>query len=86
MASEKRQWGNGKVKEMEKEKMPEESLHIIKQELITVTEKLDELCCMEKDVQDLMLEMKCLKLFLGKAFPGFKDQFPSIMKKLSKKT
>ncbi len=86
MASEKRLLGSGKVKEMEKEKMPEESLHIIKQELITVTEKLDELCCVGKDVQDLMLEIKGLKLFLGKAFPGFKDQFPSIMKKLSKKT
>jgi len=63
--------------------MPEENLHIIKQELITVTEKLDELCCMERDVQDLKLEIKGLKLFLGKAFPEFKDQFPNIMKKLS---
>jgi hypothetical protein len=71
--------------EMEIKKMPEETFHIIKQELITVTEKLEELCSMEKDIQDLRLEIKGLKLFLGRVHPEFKEQFPSIMKKMVKK-
>jgi len=70
---------------MKKERIPEENLHIIKQELITVTEKLDELCCLERDVQDLKLEIRGLKLFLGRVHPEFKEQFPNIMKKIVKK-
>lgn len=71
---------------MRKEIMPEENLHIIRQELITVTEKLEELCLLEKDIQDLKLEINGLKLFLGRVCPDFKDQFPNIMKKMVKKT
>ena len=70
---------------MKKEKIPEESLHIIKQELITVTEKLENLRRAEKDILDLKLELKGLKLFLGRVHPEFKDQFPNIMKKMVKK-
>jgi hypothetical protein len=71
---------------MKKEKMPEENFHIIRQELITVTEKLDGLCGIEKDIQDLKLEIKGLKLFLGRVHPEFKNQFPDIKKKFIKKT
>ncbi len=71
---------------MREEKMVEQNLHIVKQELITVTEKLEELCSLEKDMQDLKLEIKGLKLFLGRVYPDFKDQFPNIMKKMVKKT
>lgn len=70
---------------MKKEIMPEESFHIIKQELITVTEKLEELRCIAKDVQDLKTEIKGLKLFLGRVHPEFKNQFPDVMKKIVKK-
>ncbi len=69
---------------MKKEITPEENLHIIKQELITVTEKLEELCLQGKEIQDLKLEIKGLKLFLGRVYPDFKDQFPGIMKKMIK--
>lgn len=70
---------------MKKGKMPEESLHIIKQALITITEKLEELCFLEEDIQDLKLEIKGLKLFLGRVHPEFKEQFPNIMKKMVRK-
>ncbi len=70
---------------MQKEKLSEENLHIIRQELITVTEKLEDFCSVEKDIQDLKLELKGLKLFLGRVHPEFKEQFPNIMKKMVKK-
>ncbi len=70
---------------MKTEKITEENLHVIKQELITVTDKLEELCRAGRDVQDLKLEIKALKLFLGRVHPEFKDQFPNIMKKIIKK-
>jgi hypothetical protein len=53
--------------------------------LITVAEKLENLCIAEKDILDLKLELKGLKLFLGRVHPEFKDQFPNIMKKMVKK-
>ena len=62
--------------------MPEENLYVIKQELITVTEELERLRLLEKDIQDLKLDIKGLKLFLGRVYPDFKDQFPGIMKKM----
>ncbi len=71
---------------MKKEETLEESLHIIKQEFITVTKKLEDLCIAEKDIMDLKLELKGLKLFLGRVHPEFKEQFPEIMKKMVKKT
>ncbi len=70
---------------MKNERIPEESLHLIKQELITVAEKLENLCIAEKDILDLKLELKGLKLFLGRIHPEFKDQFPNIMKKMVRK-
>jgi hypothetical protein len=71
---------------MKKEKIPEESFQILRQELITVTEKLEELRSIVKDIQDLKLEIKGLKLFLGRVHPEFKNQFPDIKKKFIKKT
>jgi len=69
---------------MKKEKMPEENLHVLKQELITITEQLEELRGTLKDMEDLKLDIKGLKLFLGRVHPEFKKQFPDIMKKIVK--
>ncbi|MEJ2697236.1 MAG: hypothetical protein P8013_11370 [Candidatus Sulfobium sp.] len=71
---------------MNKAKLPEENINIVKQELISVTKKLDELCRMEKDLRDLKLEIKGLKLFLERVYPEFGSEFPAIMGKMSKKT
>jgi len=64
--------------------MPEENLHVLKQELITITEQLEELRGTLKDMEDLKLDIKGLKLFLGRVHPEFKKQFPDIMKKIVK--
>jgi hypothetical protein len=61
---------------MKKGKMPEENLHIIKQELITMTERLEELCFLEKDIQDLKLGIKGLKLFWEGSTPSSKNSSP----------
>ncbi len=71
---------------MKNGKIAEENLRLIKQELMTITTKLDEFCSLEKDFKDLKLEIKGLKLFMGRVHPEFKEQFPSVMKKMVKKT
>ena len=71
---------------MKKEPTPEESFHVIRQELITISEKLEELSRLKKEVQDISFEIKGVKLFLGRVYPEFKEQFPGIVKKVIRKT
>ena len=60
-----------------------ESFNLIQKELITLTEKLDKMNISLKDMDDLKLEIKGLKVFLGRAHPDFSKQFPDIMKKVT---
>ncbi len=64
----------------------QERLNLVEQELKTLTEKVGELSerldgsLQEKE--DLNIEMKGLKVFMGRISPDFKTQFPAILKKL----
>jgi hypothetical protein len=46
---------------------------------------LEEISDSLKEIEDLKLEIKGLKVFLGRAYPEFKSKFPEIMKKIYKK-
>ena len=70
---------------MREEKILQESFNLVQKELITLTEKLDVMCALVKELEDLKLEIKGLKLFLGRVYPEFSKQFPVIMKKVAKK-
>ncbi len=63
----------------------EERISLIEKELNTLTGKVDEVCGVLKELEDIKLEIKGLKLFLGRECPEFKGQFPEIVKKVSKK-
>ncbi|MEW6108061.1 MAG: hypothetical protein AB1632_02670 [Nitrospirota bacterium] len=71
---------------MREDKMAKEKINLIDRELITLTEKLEEINSALKDIEDLKLEIKGLKMFLGRVYPEFKSQFPDIMKKVVKRT
>jgi len=62
-----------------------EKIDLIEKELITLTEKVEEMSAALKDLEDLKLEMKGLKLFLGREHSEFKGKFPEIMQKIYKK-
>lgn len=70
---------------MREEKILRERINLLEKELATLTEKLEEMGSALKEVEDLKLELKGLKLFLGRAYPDFKINFPEIMKKIFKK-
>jgi hypothetical protein len=67
---------------MNHEKLLKEKIALIEKELATVTELADDLNAALKDVEDLKLELKGLKLFLGRMHPEFKGQFPEILRKV----
>ncbi len=68
------------------EKGVREKVALVEREIMTIADRLDCLDLVRKDIEDLKLEIKGLKLFLGRAKPEFKTQFPEIMKKVMKKT
>ncbi len=69
---------------MKEEKISQESFNLVQQELITLTERLEEISVRVQELDDLRLEIKGLKLFLGRMHPDFSDQFQEIMKKVMK--
>lgn len=71
---------------MKEERILKERLDLLEKELMTLTEKLEEINAALKDIEDLKLEIKGLKLFLGRAHPEFKGQFPEIMQKFFAKS
>jgi len=70
---------------MKEEKISQESFNLVQQELITLTEKLEEMGARLQELDDLKLEIKGLKLYLGRLHLDFSVQFQDIMKKVMKK-
>lgn len=67
---------------MKEEKYLKERLSLLEKEISTITEKIDGLISVLKDLEEIKQEIKGIKLFLGRVHPDFKNQFPDIMKKL----
>ena len=70
---------------MKEEGISQESFNLVQKELITLTEKLEKMSVSIKDMDDLKLEIKGLKVFLCRVHPDFSKQFPDIVKKVMKK-
>jgi len=70
---------------LKEERIVKDRINLLEKELATLTEKLEEMDTSLKETEDLKLEIKGLKLFLGRAYPEFKSKFPEIMKKIYKK-
>jgi len=62
-----------------------ERISLLEKELVILTEKLEETSASLKEIEDLKLEIKGLKLFLGRVYPEFKSKFPELMKKIYEK-
>lgn len=70
---------------MKEERALRERINLLEKELVILTDKLEETGASLKEVEDLKLDIKGLKLFLGRAYPEFKNKFPEIMKKIYKR-
>jgi len=60
----------------------QEKINLLEQEVKTLTEKVCKLESGLKEVNDLRLEIKGLKVFLARMHPELKSQLPEILKKL----
>jgi predicted ribonuclease toxin of YeeF-YezG toxin-antitoxin module len=69
---------------MIEEKALNERLKLVEKELATISDEFDKVEARFKELEDLKDEIKALKVCLGKFQPGFKDEFLSAMKKVTK--
>ncbi len=60
-----------------------EKIDLIEKELATLTDRIEEISLALREIRDLKLEIKGIKVFLGRMHPEFKNQFPEIMQKIS---
>lgn len=67
---------------MKEERAVMERFSLIEKEIETLTQSLEKTAAVRKEIEDLREEIKGLKLFLGRVYPEFKNQFPEIMKKI----
>ncbi len=68
---------------MKEERQIQDKINLLEKELITITEKIEDVSNALKDIEELKLELKGLKIFLARLNPDFKSQFPEIMKKIT---
>jgi prefoldin subunit 5 len=59
-----------------------EKFDLIQKELATLTDRVEEISRALREIEDLKIEIKGIKVFLGRMHPEFKNQFPEIMQKL----
>ena len=59
-----------------------EKIDLIEKELATLTDRIEEISLALREIRDLKLEIKGIKVFLGRMHPEFKNQFPEIMQKI----
>jgi hypothetical protein len=70
---------------MKGEKSVQEKISLLEKELMTLTDKVEEIASSLKVLDDLASEIKALKVFISRLHPELKDQFPDIIKKVTKK-
>ena len=67
---------------MEDEGRVKEKLALVEKGLATLTDRMEEISLALRELEDLKIEIKGIKVFLGRIYPDFKNQFPEIIQKL----
>jgi prefoldin subunit 5 len=67
---------------MKEERELSEKINLLKKEIQTLVSEIQRLDAALSAVEDVKLELKGIKLFLGRKHPDLKDQLPEIVRKL----
>ncbi len=67
---------------MREEKSLKDKIALLEKELVTITDRLDVMNAALKDLEDIKLELKSIKLFMGRMHPDLKSDFPGIVRKI----
>ncbi len=67
---------------MKEERILTERIKLLEKEVETLTAEVETLRGQLSEMQELRLEIKGIKVFLGRLYPEFKQQLPEIVRKL----
>ncbi|HEC97827.1 MAG TPA: hypothetical protein ENI58_06695 [Nitrospirae bacterium] len=67
---------------MKEERELSEKINLLEKEIQTLVSEIQRLDAALSAVEDVKLELKGIKLFLGRKHPDLKDQLPEIVRKL----
>ncbi|NOY39503.1 MAG: hypothetical protein GXO95_04595 [Nitrospirae bacterium] len=67
---------------MKEERELSEKINLLEKEIQTLVSEIQRLDTVAAEVADVKLELKGIKLFLGRKHPDLKDQLPEIVRKL----
>ncbi|NOZ25139.1 MAG: hypothetical protein GXO94_03475 [Nitrospirae bacterium] len=70
---------------MKEERELSEKVKLLEKELQTLVSEIQRLDAALSEVDDVRLELKGIKVFLGRKHPELKDQLPEIVRKLKAK-
>ncbi len=62
-----------------------DQLALIEKEIRMIAEELDAIRHSAGQTEDITVELKAIKVFLGRIHPEFKEQFPEIVKKVRRR-
>ncbi len=71
---------------MKEERELIEKVKLLEKEIQTLVSEVQRLDAALSEVKDVELELKGIKVFLGRKHPELKDQLPEIVRKLKAKT
>jgi len=71
---------------MKEERELSEKIILLEKEMETLALEIQRLDAAVSEVKDIKLELKGIKVFLGRQHPELKDQLPEIVRKLKAKT
>ncbi|HEB76558.1 MAG TPA: hypothetical protein ENJ04_09425 [Nitrospirae bacterium] len=71
---------------MKEERELIEKIKLLDKEIQTLVSEVQRLDAALSEVKDVELELKGIKVFLGRKHPELKDQLPEIVRKLKAKT
>ncbi|VAX29361.1 hypothetical protein MNBD_NITROSPIRAE02-316 [hydrothermal vent metagenome] len=67
---------------MKEERELSEKINLLEKEIQTLVSEIQRLDTVASEVEDLKLELKGIKIFLGRKHADLKDQLPEIVRKL----
>ncbi len=64
------------------EQTMEERVRLLEKEIQTLTAELQRFSSQLESLDEMRLEMRAIKVFLGRKYPEFKNELPEIVKKI----
>jgi len=67
---------------MKEERILQEKINMLEKEVQILTSEIERLNKLISKYEEIVFELKGIKIFLGRVYPEFKNQLPAILRKI----